>query len=115
MTARGSGKATTPSPPAGCRGCCVRAGSLLACPPMLLLPQLGDNPEAVRLPVGSESGMRGVFLGSCILVSCIAVSCAHTAPTASPPPLTGWRELRSEHFRLRTDLPEDAARETLRK
>src|SRR5215469_14808965 len=30
-----------------------------------------------------------------------------------PPPLEGWRELRSAHFRLRTDLPEEPARSTL--
>lgn len=47
------------------------------------------------------------------LTALLMVGCAHTAPT--PPPLSGWRELRSPHFVLRTDLPEDAARETLGK
>jgi hypothetical protein len=47
------------------------------------------------------------------LTALLMVGCAHTGPT--PPPLTGWRELRSTHFLLRTDLPEDAARETLAK
>jgi hypothetical protein len=77
---------------------------------MLLLPQLGDNPEANTLPVSSEFTMRGV-----LFVGCIALACAHTTPTASPPPLTDWREVGSAHFRLRTDLPEGAARETLGK
>ena len=49
--------------------------------------------------------MRGA-----LLITCITVACAHQA---RPPPLSGWEELRSEHFRLRTDLPPAAARETL--
>jgi hypothetical protein len=51
--------------------------------------------------------MRGV-----LLIGFITVGCAHSA---RPPPLTGWRELRSRHFRLRTDLPEGSARTTLEK
>src|SRR5690242_11738712 len=49
--------------------------------------------------------MRGV-----LLIGCITVGCAHSA---RPPPLTGWEELRSGHFRLTTDLPPAAARITL--
>jgi hypothetical protein len=52
--------------------------------------------------------MRGV-----LLIGCITVGCAHRAVV--PPPTTGWRELRSRHFRLRTDLPEGSARTTLEK
>lgn len=43
----------------------------------------------------------------------LVIGCAHTAVV--PPPVTGWRELRSPHFRLRTDLPEGSARTTLEK
>jgi hypothetical protein len=52
--------------------------------------------------------MRGL-----LIVACLALACAHQRPR--PPPLTGWRELRSAHFTLRTDLPEDSARSTLEK
>ncbi|HZJ54163.1 MAG TPA: hypothetical protein VFD38_08485, partial [Myxococcaceae bacterium] len=52
--------------------------------------------------------MRGL-----LVVTCLALGCAHQSPR--PPPLTGWRELRSAHFTLRTDLPEDSARSTLEK
>ena len=52
--------------------------------------------------------MRGV-----LLAICFALGCAHQSPRA--PPLTGWRELRSTHFTLRTNLPEDSARSTLEK
>ena len=48
--------------------------------------------------------MRGVLLIVCI------TGCVHQART---PPLAGWKELRSEHFRLKTDLPPPAARTTL--
>ena len=48
-----------------------------------------------------------------LLASLLVVGCAHKA--RAPPPLTGWRELRSTHFRLRTDLPEGSARTTLEK
>ena len=37
--------------------------------------------------------------------------CAHPGS----PPVDGWRELTSPHFRLRTDLPEGSARTTLEK
>jgi tetratricopeptide (TPR) repeat protein len=40
------------------------------------------------------------------------LGCAHDP---RPPPVQGWRELRSAHFRLRTDLPEADARTTLEK
>jgi len=43
----------------------------------------------------------------------LLAGCAHRAVTA--PPTTGWRELRSRHFRLRTDLPNGSARATLEK
>jgi tetratricopeptide (TPR) repeat protein len=49
--------------------------------------------------------MRGV-----LLIVCITVGCAHSPRS---PPLTGWEELRSQHFRLKTDLPPAAARVTL--
>ena len=49
--------------------------------------------------------MRGV-----LLISCITFACAHQA---RPPPLAGWEELRSDHFRLQTDLSPSAARVTL--
>jgi hypothetical protein len=52
--------------------------------------------------------MRGL-----LIVACLALACAHQRPR--PPPLTGWRELRSAHFRLRTNLPEGSARSTLEK
>ena len=52
--------------------------------------------------------MRGV-----LLAICFALGCAHQSPR--PPPLSGWRELRSTHFTLRTNLPEDSARSTLEK
>jgi len=52
--------------------------------------------------------MRGV-----LLIGCMTVACAHRAVV--PPPSTGWGELRSRHFRLRTDLPEGSARTTLEK
>ena len=51
--------------------------------------------------------MRGV-----LLLSCLSIACAHRP---RPPPLTGWQELRSDHFRLRTDLAPDAARLTLQR
>lgn len=47
-----------------------------------------------------------------LLASLPILGCAH-GPRA--PPLTGWRELRSTHFLLRTDLPEGSARTTLDK
>jgi len=50
--------------------------------------------------------MRGV-----LVIGFITVACAHRAVVS--PPATGWRELRSRHFRLRTDLPEGSARTTL--
>jgi hypothetical protein len=49
--------------------------------------------------------MRGV-----LLISCIMFACAHQA---RPPPLSGWQQLRSEHFRVQTDLSPSAARVTL--
>jgi hypothetical protein len=49
--------------------------------------------------------MRGV-----LLISCITFACAHQA---RPPPLAGWQELQSEHFRLQTDLSPSAARVTI--
>jgi hypothetical protein len=52
--------------------------------------------------------MRGL-----LIVTCLALACAHQGPR--PPPLTGWRELQSSHFRLRTNLPEDSSRSTLEK
>ena len=51
--------------------------------------------------------MRGLLVATCVVLAC--------AHQPRPPPLTGWRELRSTHFRLRTDLPEDSARTTLKK
>ncbi|HZJ54164.1 MAG TPA: tetratricopeptide repeat protein [Myxococcaceae bacterium] len=51
--------------------------------------------------------MRGATIAICL-----TLGCAHQP---RPPPLTGWRELRSAHFTLRTDLPEDSARSTLEK
>ena len=51
--------------------------------------------------------MRGV-----LITVCFGLACAHSPPS---PPLTGWRELRSAHFTLRTNLPEDSARSTLEK
>ncbi|HUM11637.1 MAG TPA: hypothetical protein VLT82_11860 [Myxococcaceae bacterium] len=45
-----------------------------------------------------------------LLVSGLLVGCAH-GPRA--PSLDGWRELRSPHFRLRTDLPAADARTTV--
>ena len=48
-----------------------------------------------------------------LLASLLVVGCAHKAVV--PPPLTGWRELRSRHFQLRTDLSEGSARTTLEK
>ncbi|HET9158694.1 MAG TPA: hypothetical protein VFN91_18610, partial [Myxococcaceae bacterium] len=53
--------------------------------------------------------MRGV-----LLITCLIVACAHQERATSPP-IEGWRELTSAHFRLRTDLPEDSARSTLEK
>jgi hypothetical protein len=52
-------------------------------------------------------------LRALMLVGVLLVGCAHTRVV--PPPTTGWRELRSRHFRLRTDLPEGSARTTLQK
>ncbi len=44
----------------------------------------------------------------------LAVGCAHAPPPAPrPPPLTGWRTLRTAHVRLRTDLPSADARTTV--
>ena len=51
--------------------------------------------------------MRGV-----LLISCITFACAHQA---RQPPLGGWQELRSEHFRLQTDLSPSASRVTLQR
>jgi hypothetical protein len=48
-----------------------------------------------------------------VLLTVLALACAHQSPR--PPPVTGWRELRSAHFTLRTDLPEDSAPRTLEK
>ena len=48
-----------------------------------------------------------------LLASLLVAGCAHKAVV--PPPVTVWRELRSTHFRLRTDLPEGSARTTLEK
>jgi len=42
----------------------------------------------------------------------LILGCAHDP---HPPSVQGWRELRSTHFRLRTDLPESDARTTLEK
>ena len=47
-----------------------------------------------------------------LLAALLILGCAHD-PRA--PPVQGWRELRSTHFRLRTDLPEHPARTTLEK
>jgi hypothetical protein len=52
--------------------------------------------------------MRALALAGTMLAGC-----AHTRVV--PPPTTGWRELRSRHFRLRTDLPEGSAQRTLEK
>lgn len=41
----------------------------------------------------------------------LLVGCTHVA--SRPPPLSGWRELRSLHFRLRTNLPAADARTTI--
>ena len=49
--------------------------------------------------------MRSLLLSTLLLVGC-----AH-GPRS--PPLTGWQELRSDHFRLQTDLPPDDARTTI--
>ena len=46
-----------------------------------------------------------------LFAALLSLGCAH----AWPPPIEGWRELDSAHFRLRTDLPEDSARRTLEK
>ena len=56
----------------------------------------------------TDAPMRALMLAGVLLVGC-----AHTAATT--PPTTGWRELRSRHFQLRTDLPEGSARTTLEK
>jgi hypothetical protein len=45
-----------------------------------------------------------------LLAALLFLGCAHGP---RPPPLDGWRELRSHHFTLRTDLPERSARSTL--
>ena len=50
--------------------------------------------------------MRPSFLAALLILGC-----AHT--TRARHRSRGWRELRSTHFRLRTDLPEDSARTTL--
>jgi hypothetical protein len=47
-----------------------------------------------------------------LLAALLTLGCAHDP---RPPPVHGWRELRSTHFRLRTDLPEGDARTTLEK
>jgi len=47
-----------------------------------------------------------------LLAAVVLLGCAHDP---APPPVQGWRELRSAHFRLRTDLPEGSARSTLAK
>jgi hypothetical protein len=52
--------------------------------------------------------MRGATIAICL-----ALGCAHQS--RRPLPVAGWRELRSAHFTLRTDLPEDSARSTLKK
>ncbi|HVP61468.1 MAG TPA: hypothetical protein VMT11_12960 [Myxococcaceae bacterium] len=49
--------------------------------------------------------MRGTLVAICLVLAC--------AHQPRPPPLAGWHELRSDHFRLRTDLTPDAARLTL--
>jgi len=46
-----------------------------------------------------------------LFAALLCFGCAHSRP----PPIEGWRELTSTHFRLRTDLPEGAARTTLDK
>src|SRR5215472_4722772 len=46
-----------------------------------------------------------------LLAALLFFGCAHSRP----PPVDGWRELTSPHFRLRTDLPEGSARTTLEK
>src|SRR5690348_13241730 len=61
-----------------------------------------------RSPASSKLGIR--HMRGVLLIGCIAFGCAHSA---RPPPLTGWKELRSDHFRLKTDLPLPAARVTL--
>jgi len=48
------------------------------------------------------------------LAALLVLGCAHRHEPR-PPPLQGWTELRSTHFRLRTDMPPDSARETLEK
>ncbi len=45
-----------------------------------------------------------------LLAALLALGCAHRPRS---PPLDGWRELRSPHFRLRTDLPAADARTTI--
>ncbi len=49
--------------------------------------------------------MRGTLVATCLVLAC--------AHQPRPPPLSGWHELRSEHFRLRTDIAPGAARLTL--
>ena len=51
--------------------------------------------------------MRRLLFGTCLVLAC--------AHRVQRPPLEGWRELRSPHFRLRTDLAEESARSTLEK
>jgi hypothetical protein len=62
------------------------------------VPRRADDPARLRTLV-----IAGVLL----------TGCAHLR--VEPPPTSGWRELRSRHFRLRTDLPEGSARKTLEK
>lgn len=60
------------------------------------------------LPVSAEIGIRLPWVTVLLLAAC-----AHTpSPPPRPPPLTGWRTLRTAHVRLRTDLPSADARTT---
>src|SRR5215470_17308062 len=85
------------------------------------LPGNRDN-RAASLPVGSEFAMRGDRASASVhpcmrhpfLAALLVLGCAHRHEPR-PPPLRGWTELRSTHFRLRTDMPPDSARETLGK
>ena len=62
----------------------------------------------MRRRTDTPGGMRALMLAGLVVVGC-----AHTRVV--PPPTSGWRELRSRHFQLRTDLPESSARATLEK
>jgi hypothetical protein len=58
--------------------------------------------------------MSAVRMRRLLLLALSILGCTH-GPRPRPPSVEGWREVRSTHFRLRTDLPPDAARETLEK